>query len=214
MKLPPSPFLYPIVDVTALGNRPVGEAVAQLVRAGVGVLQIRGKALTDRRLLEVVGEACRAAHAGGARLIVNDRPDVARLAGADGVHLGQEDLAPRDARSVLPEGALVGLSTHTLDQLRAALDQPVDYVAVGPVYPTRSKERPDPVVGPGLVAAARGLTRLPLVAIGGIARPNALEVVEAGADGLAVISDLLSSSDLEQAAREFLGILGRAARPA
>src|SRR6185295_6361951 len=114
----------------------------------------------------------------------------------DGVHLGQDDLDPGAVRSLLPPGAVLGVSTHDPDQLQRAAREPVDYVAIGPVFPTRSKAAPDPVVGLEMVRRARALTSLPLVAIGGITEMNARSVVDAGADGLAVISALLSQPDL------------------
>jgi thiamine-phosphate pyrophosphorylase len=208
--LPPRPFLYPIVDAAALGERPVGPAVAAVVAGGARLVQLRAKGLTDRLLLSLAAEALAAARAGGAMLVVNDRPDVAIILGADGVHLGQDDLEPRAVRALLPPDALLGVSTHDLDQLRRAAGEPVDYVAVGPVFPTRSKAAPDPVVGLATVRAARALTSRPLVAIGGITEDNARSVAEAGADGLAVISALLSQPDLAAATRRFVAALGRA----
>jgi thiamine-phosphate pyrophosphorylase len=205
--LPPRPFLYPIVDAGALGPRPVAEAVAALARGGARIVQLRVKDGPDRRLLALAAEARAAAHAGGALLVVNDRPDVARIVGADGVHVGQDDLDPRSVRALLPPGAIVGFSTHTLEQLAAAASEPVDYVAVGPVFATRSKAAPDPVVGLETVRRARALTSRPLVAIGGITQGNARSVVAAGADGVAVISALLSQADLEDAARRLQAAL-------
>jgi len=205
--LPPRPFLYPIVDVATLGDRPVGSAVAAVVAGGARLVQFRGKGLPDRRFLALAAEALAAARRGGAMLVVNDRPDVAVILGADGVHLGQDDLEPRAVRSLLPPGTLLGVSTHDLEQLRRARDEPVDYVAIGPVFPTRSKAAPDPVVGLATVRAARALTVRPLVAIGGITESNARSVAEAGADGLAVISALLSQPDLAAAARRFAAAL-------
>ncbi|PYQ08245.1 MAG: thiamine phosphate synthase [Acidobacteria bacterium] len=205
--LPPRPFLYPIVDVATLGDRPVGSAVAGVVAGGAKLVQFRAKGLPDRRFLALASEALAAARRGGAMLVVNDRPDVAVILGADGVHLGQDDLEPSAVRSLLPPGTLLGVSTHDLEQLRRATDEPVDYVAIGPVFPTRSKAAPDPVVGLATVRAARALTSRPLIAIGGITEDNARSVVEAGADGLAVISALLSQPDLAAAARRFAAVL-------
>ncbi len=205
--LPPRPFLYPIVDVATLGERTVGPAVAAIVAGGARLVQFRGKGLPDRRFLSLAAEALAAAREGGALLLVNDRPDVAIILGADGVHLGQDDLEPRAVRSLLPPGTILGVSTHDLDQLRRATDQPVDYVAIGPVFPTRSKAAPDPVIGLATVRAARALTAKPLVAIGGITEDNARSVAEAGADGLAVISALLSQPDLAAATRRFAAAL-------
>jgi thiamine-phosphate pyrophosphorylase len=207
--LPPRPFLYPIVDVAALGERAVGSAVAALVAGGAKVVQFRAKGLPDRRFLDLAAEALAAARAGGAALIVNDRPDVALILGADGVHLGQDDLDPRAVRTLLPPGTLLGLSTHTLEQLQRAAGAPVDYLAIGPVFPTRSKAAPDPVVGLEMVRKARALTTGSLVAIGGITEENARSVVDAGADGVAVISALLSQADLAAAGRRFGAALGR-----
>jgi thiamine-phosphate pyrophosphorylase len=207
--LPPPPFLYPIVDVESLGSRSVGETVAALAAGGAGIVQFRGKGLPDRRFLELAAEALAAARGAGVLLIVNDRPDVAVILGADGVHLGQDDLDPGPVRSLLPPGAVLGVSTHDLDQLQRAARDPVDYLAIGPVFPTRTKAAPDPVVGLEMVRRARALTSRPLVAIGGITERNARSVVEAGADGVAVISALLSQPDLAVAARRFAAALGR-----
>lgn len=194
--LPSPPFLYPIVDVGLLGERRVGEVVAALVRGGARILQLRAKAISDRRLVELAREALAATREGGALLLVNDRPDVARIVDADGVHLGQGDLQPADARTVLGPDAIVGLSTHSLEQLRRAASQPADYLAVGPVFPTSTKSDPDPVVGPDFVREARRLVSTLLVAIGGIRPEHAGQLVSAGADGLAVASALLQAADL------------------
>jgi thiamine-phosphate pyrophosphorylase len=207
--LPPRPFLYPIVDVETLGNLAPGRAVAALVAGGAQILQFRAKGLTDRRFLDLAAEALAAARAGGAMLIVNDRPDVAVILGADGVHVGQDDLAPRQIRPLLPAGTLLGVSTHDLGQLERAAGEPVDYVAIGPVFPTRTKADPDPVVGLEMVRRARALSARPLVAIGGITEASVRRVVDAGADGVAVVSALLSQPDLAAAARRFAAALAR-----
>ena len=192
---PDRPFLYPVVDVTLLGEAKALEAVRVLAALRPALLQLRAKGLADGRFLELARAAVAAAHEQGARLVVNDRPDVALLAGADGVHVGQDDVSPADARAVLGPAAIIGFSTHGLEQIRAAAGQPVDYVGLGPIFATTNKANPDPAVGPALVARARAHTTLPLVAIGGITRANAGEVIAAGADGVAVIGDLFRSSD-------------------
>jgi thiamine-phosphate pyrophosphorylase len=197
--LPASPFVYPIVDTTRLRGRDVASVVDTLARAGARLVQLRAKAVPDRAVLEMARAAVDAARASGAALVVNDRADVARIVGADGLHLGQDDLTPEDARAVVGAGIILGVSTHDLAQLERAATAPVDYVAVGPVFETRSKRNPDPVVGLELVRRARAATSLPLVAIGGITRGNAREVIGAGADGVAVISDLLEAADLGHA---------------
>jgi thiamine-phosphate pyrophosphorylase len=201
--IPARPFLYPIVDVATVGEERAVEVVSALAGLGLRLLQLRAKGLDGRRLVALARAAVRVAHAGGARLLVNDRTDIALIAGADGVHVGQEDLPPADARALLGPGAIIGFSTHSLAQLADAAREPVDYLALGPVYATVSKERPDPVVGPELVGRARALTRLPLVAIGGITRANAGAVVAQGADGVAVIGDLLRAPDLAEAVHGF-----------
>jgi thiamine-phosphate pyrophosphorylase len=208
--LPPRPFLYAIVDTGLLGARSVGVAVAELARGGAGLVQLRVKESTDADFLAWAREAVAAARSAGVPLVVNDRADIALLAGADGVHVGQEDLRPADVRRVLPAPAIVGLSTHNLAQLEASVGEPVDYVAIGPIFETRSKRNPDPVVGLDLVREARRRTSRPLVAIGGIAGENAYRVVEAGADGVAVISALLSARSLLMAAQ---GLVGRLREP-
>jgi thiamine-phosphate pyrophosphorylase len=197
--LPPAPFAYPIVDTARLRGRDVAAVVDTLARAGAVLIQLRAKGVSDRPLAVLAREAVAAAHASGALLVINDRADIARLAGADGLHIGQEDLLSADARAVLGAQALLGLSTHGVAQVEAAAAEPVDYVAVGPVFATRTKENPDPVVGLEMVRRARALTSRPLVAIGGITRENARAVVEAGADGVAVVSDLLDAPDLARA---------------
>ncbi len=208
-RLPPRPFLYPIVDVSVLGNRSVGSAVSALAAGGARIVQIRAKDAADRRFLELAREALSAARECGALLVVNDRPDSAKIVAADGVHLGDDDLPPAAARRLLGPNAIVGISTHDVEQLETAAVAPVDYVAVGPIYQTHTKARPDPVVGLDLVRQARQLLAVPLVAIGGITRESAAAIVAAGADGVAVISDLLREHDLREAARSFERALHR-----
>ena len=191
-----------------MAGRSPAELLGRLARAGVGIAQLRAKALPDRELLALARAAVAAAREQGVLLIVNDRPDITRLSGADGVHLGQDDLPAAAARELLRD-AVIGISTHDPEQLAVASREPVDYVAVGPVFPTSTKENPDPVVGLELVRRARAETGLPVVAIGGITRPRAAQVVEAGADGLAVIGDLLEAADLDAALAEYAARLRR-----
>jgi thiamine-phosphate pyrophosphorylase len=200
--LPPAPFAYPIVDAGRLRGRDPAFVVDSLARAGARLIQLRVKGLRDRPWLAMAGAVLAAARASGALLVVNDRADIARIVGADGLHVGQDDLTGADARTVVGPGVLLGVSTHNLDQLAAAATEAVDYVAIGPVFPTRTKDNPDPVVGLEMVRRARAATTRPLVAIGGITRANARSVVEAGADGVAVISDLLDAPDLARAFTE------------
>jgi thiamine-phosphate pyrophosphorylase len=205
--LPPRPFVYPILDVALLAGRSVGGSVKDLALGGATIVQLRAKAVDDRRYLALAQEARDAARAAGVLFLVNDRPDIACLVGADGVHVGQADLPARCVRALLPEGAIVGVSTHGFEQAVRAASEPVDYVAVGPIFPTRTKARADPVVGLELIRRLRATIRLPLVAIGGITRSNAGAVAEAGADGLAVVSDLLAAGDLVAATAELRAAL-------
>ena len=157
-------------------------------------------------MLDLAGALAGHARSAGATFIVNDRADIARLARAAGVHVGQDDLTPAEARDVVGPGAIVGVSTHNESQVRTALDAPVDYLAIGPVFETGSKDRPDAVVGVDGVRSAAALTAArewPLVAIGGITVERAAAVLEAGATSLAVISDLLAGDPAERV-RAFL----------
>jgi thiamine-phosphate pyrophosphorylase len=163
------------------------------LEGGARILQFRHKGFWSRdtfALAKQVSDLCRAA---GAMFVVNDRADYAAMLRA-GLHLGQDDLAPSDARRVIGTASPVGFSTHNPAQMRAAQTEPIDYVAFGPVFPTVSKERPDPTVGLTALRAVRAMTALPLVAIGGITRANAQACFHAGADSVAVISDLLPVS--------------------
>jgi thiamine-phosphate pyrophosphorylase len=206
-RLPPGPFIYPILDADLLAGRPCAAAVADLARGGARVVQLRAKGASDRVLFTLAQDALRAAREAGVLFVVNDRPDVALILGADGVHLGQDDLPPAEARRLLGAEAIIGWSTHSLEQLARAREEPVDYVAFGPVFPTVTKRDADPVVGLDLLRAARALTTRPLVAIGGITAGNARATAGAGADGLAVISGLLAAPDLAAAARAFVTAL-------
>ena len=168
------------------------------------MIQYRDKRGSSRTLYENSNAiAAQVRHANGI-FIVNDRADVARAVKADGVHVGQDDLSVELARHVLESGKWVGYSTHGLAQVTAADKSSADYVAFGPVFPTRSKEYPDPLVGLDGLRQARQATRKPLVAIGGITVQNASSAIEAGADSVAVISGLLGAEDLGRRAEEFL----------
>ena len=196
------PRLYAIVDMQRSAD-PVAFA-QELFAAGVRLLQLRDKETRPRVTLSVAREIKRIALR-DAVLIMNDRADLCLGAGFGGVHVGQDDLSPEAARHVCPQPLIVGVSTHNLEQLRAADASPADYIAFGPVFGTRSKTNPDPTVGLELLREARKLTRKPLVAIGGITRVNCRSVLEAGADSVAVISDLCDEP--QAAAKEFLRIL-------
>jgi thiamine-phosphate pyrophosphorylase len=170
-------------------------------------LQYRDKRASDAEIVNRMRELRGIFPVGAAVLLLNDRVHLCEAAEADGVHIGQADIAPAEARRILGPERLLGVSTHNVEQLRAALETGApDYLAIGPVFATRSKENPDPVVGIEGVKVARALTRLPLVAIGGITGENAREVIEAGADAVAVISALLppEGRGMAQRIRDFL----------
>jgi len=202
MRQPAIHGLYAIID-TNLVSSPAA-AAESLLRAGVRLLQYRHKGPFGRVQWEQCCHMAELAREHAACFIVNDRTDIAALCGASGVHLGQDDLPPEKARLLLGPGAIIGLSTHSLEQARAADAQPVDYLAIGPVFPTASKERPDPAVGLEAVRFVRAISSKPIVAIGGITLHNARNVIGAGADAIAVISGLLAVPDIETRAREFL----------
>ena len=201
------PRLYAIIDPAQTGDVEPLAVAETLLSAGVRLIQYRGKSDTSRRLFDVSSAIAERVRQAGGIFIVNDRADVARLSGADGVHVGQEDLWVEQARRVLLPGQRLGVSTHTRAQFEEAEATSVDYLAFGPIFTTGSKERPDPVVGLDRLREMRTLTRKPLVAIGGITLDNAASVIEAGADSVAVIHDLLAVEDIETRARKFLQVL-------
>jgi thiamine-phosphate pyrophosphorylase len=180
-----------------------------LAQAGVELIQYRDKQASSRTLFQNAQKLARLLSPRGVKLIVNDRADVAALAGADGVHVGQEDLGVEQVREICGASRWVGVSTHTLEQVERAAKTSADYIAVGPIFATSTKENPDPVVGLEFIRQARRLTAKPLVAIGGIALERAAEVYAAGADSIAVARDLIAAPDPAARAREFLAIGAR-----
>ena len=199
------PRLYAILDTACFPEREALLAAAEeLAAGGVVLLQYRNKSGNARQMLEPARELRRRL-GNSVKLIMNDRADLAMAADFDGLHVGQEDLSPEGARRVIGQALCLGVSTHNPEQVREADGTLSDYVAIGPVFLTSSKANPDPVIGIEGVKEARALTRKPLVAIGGITRANCRSVIEAGADSVAVISDLLRQP--RQSAEEFLRIL-------
>lgn len=199
------PRLYPILDAGCFPNaRGLITAAEELASAGVTLIQYRNKSGNARVMLDQARELKK--HLGSSiRLIMNDLADLCLAAECDGVHVGQDDLSPESVRGIVGPERWLGVSTHNPEQLQEAEQTSADYVAIGPVFSTSSKERPDPVVGLEGVRRARQLTRRPLVAIGGITRANAASVIEAGADSVAVIADLLREP--RKSAEEFFRIL-------
>jgi len=206
MKLP---AFYPILDTNIAMRRGVEpvHAARQILDAGAQILQFRHKEFLSREAfgwLEQIAEITRAA---GAMLVVNDRGDLAKLFSA-ALHLGQEDLLPSVARRVVGPDTMVGFSTHNEAQLRAANEEPADYLALGPLFGTVTKENPDPTVGLDDFRRLRPLSTRPLVAIGGITRANALQAIDAGADSVAVIGDLFpEDGNVGSRTREWLRLL-------
>jgi len=200
------PRLYAILDTSCFpDNQTLFSTAEELVAGGVTLLQYRNKSGNAGEMLEQARELRRRLGS-SVKLIMDDRADLCVAAGFDGVHVGQEDLSPAGARKVVGETLWLGVSTHNPEQVKVADRTSADYVAIGPVFSTSSKANPDPVIGLEGVRNARGLTRKPLVAIGGINRANCRSVIEAGADSVAVISDLIR--DPRKSAEDFFRILG------
>ena len=200
------PRLYAILDASCFSDSQILFSTAEeLLAGGVTLLQYRNKSGNDREMLEQARELKRR-FGDAAKLIMNDRADLCLAAGFNGVHVGQEDLSPEGARKVVGTTLWLGVSTHNPDQVEEADRTSADYIAIGPVFSTSSKANPDPVVGLEGVRKARTLTRKPLVAIGGINRANCQSVIEAGADSVAVISELMREP--RKSAEDFFRILG------
>ncbi|HEX3127206.1 MAG TPA: thiamine phosphate synthase [Thermoanaerobaculia bacterium] len=197
--------IYAIADVEALNPTPLSAAVRDMADAGIRWIQVRAKRLSGGELFRQLEVCCRVLDGSGVDLWVDDRADLAALFPLAGVHVGQTDLPPAAVRRVVGPEVRIGLSTHGEEQLLAAAADPdVDVIAVGPVFPTTGKDRPDPVVGVGFVRWARGRTAKPLVAIGGIGEGNVREVLDAGADAAAVIGAMCRGGDVKANALRLL----------
>jgi thiamine-phosphate pyrophosphorylase len=203
------PRLYVILDA-ALLTIPETECAQKLADAGVRLLQYRNKRASARELFESSKRLSSLLVPQGVTFVVNDRADVAAVAGANGVHVGQEDLGVEEARRVAGAGRFVGVSTHTLEQFQRAAASSADYIAVGPIFATGTKANPDPVVGTQFIRSVRPITDRPIVAIGGITLERAPEIIEAGADSVAVIGDILGAAEPAVRARQYIELLGPA----
>ncbi len=189
------PRIYPITDAR-LSKLSHAEQVERFIRGGARFVQLREKYAAAQDFFDDAAEALRIAQKHGVKIIINDRVDIALALGADGVHLGQDDLPPAEARKILGESAIIGFSTHNLPQAVKAIKLRVDYIAVGPIFPTKTKEKPDNVVGLEALEIIRGqIGDFPLVAIGGINLSNFHRVLDAGANSVAIIGDFLSEPD-------------------
>jgi thiamine-phosphate pyrophosphorylase len=204
------PRLYAIIDPSLLTISEL-ELAETLAASGVELIQYRNKTASSRHFFEVSRQLSSVLGPRGVRLIVNDRPDIALLVGAGGVHVGQDDLGVEDTRAICGPDKWVGISTHTLVQIAEADHTSADYIAIGPIFPTATKKNPDPVVGTELLRQARKMTKKPLVAIGGITLERAAEVYRAGADSLAVIRDLTCVPNPAVRARKYLDVAASAA---
>jgi thiamine-phosphate pyrophosphorylase len=205
------PTLYLVTDPDLGRGRPLSAIVAQAVRGGVTLVQLRDKGAEGKALLELARELKDVLDPAGVPLIVNDRADVALAAGA-GCHVGQTDLPPEEARALLGESALLGLSIDQAEQARGADPGLLDYIAFGPFAATGTKTDAGAPIGAEGIHAVRSLTALPLVAIGGIDAGSAGAAIEAGADGIAVVSAVMAAPDPEAAARELCGVIEAARR--
>ncbi|MBI3950509.1 MAG: thiamine phosphate synthase [Acidobacteria bacterium] len=196
------PRVYAITDrdMTGLSH---AEQVRRLAAGGIRLIQLRDKIASPRQFFQMAQDAVRLARELAVSIIINDRVDIALAVGADGVHVGQDDLPPEKAHALLGQGKIVGFSSHSIEQAVAADCLPVDYIAIGPVFPTMTKPDHEPVVGLELVRRVRQAIQKPLVAIGGITLETAPEVIRAGADAVAVVSGILKTGDVTQRAREF-----------
>lgn len=196
------PRIYPITDTTISGLSH-SEQIERLAAGGATLIQLREKRASPREFYRMALDAMTVARRLGVQIIVNDRVDIAVAVNADGVHLGQDDLPPDKARLLMGEGRIIGFSTHSLEQAIAAESLPIDYLALGPVFNTPSKEKPDPVVGISAIIEIKPQITKPLVAIGGITLDAVSQVISAGADSVAIISDLLSAKDIAAQTREY-----------
>jgi thiamine-phosphate pyrophosphorylase len=207
------PTFYPILDTETAARRniDVAHAAAQILDGGARILQFRHKGFWSRDVFEALLQVAELCHNAGVVFVVNDRADFAKITGA-ALHLGQDDLTPSVARRVVGDATIVGFSTHNEAQLRAAVTEPAEYLALGPIFGTVSKMNPDPTVGLEGLRKLRPLTNRPLVAIGGITRENARSVLEAGADSVAVIGDLFpEDGDIGRRGKEWIEVTTRTA---
>ncbi|HEY2865447.1 MAG TPA: thiamine phosphate synthase [Pyrinomonadaceae bacterium] len=202
------PKIYPITD-RRLSGLSHAEQTRAFIEGGATLIQLREKSTDMRAFYDDVVNALALAREHRGTLLINDRVDIAMVTHADGVHLGQDDLPPAEARKLLGANAIIGLSTHNIEQFGDALKEPIDYIAVGPIFSTSTKDNPDPVVGVDfLIEAKRIAGDMPMVAIGGINAANVASVLAAGADSAAMISELYRSGEIASHYRELSDLAG------
>lgn len=199
--------LYVVTDVKVSRGLGHVESARRALKGGADVIQLRDKHLPSRELYDLAVEMTQLAHGYGALLIVNDRLDIAIASGADGAHLGQDDVPVKEARKLAPQNFIIGASVGNIDEALAAERDGADYVALSPIFSTPSKSDAGPGHGLGVLADIRRSVRVPVIAIGGITPANAASVIKAGADGVAVISAVIGQTDVERAARELKNIV-------
>ncbi|MFC1726203.1 thiamine phosphate synthase [candidate division KSB1 bacterium] len=202
--------LYLVTDRELYGNRPIPELVKAAVKGGVTVIQLREKGLSSREFLTEALEVKKVLENTNIPLIINDRIDIALAADADGVHLGNNDMPAEYAKEILPSGKIIGLSAESVEDAIAADRNGADYIGVSPIYTTPTKPELETGLGLQGLRQIRMVTRLPLVAIGGLNRTNAAEVIKNGADGIAVVSAICAAPDPEQAAKELANMIYQA----
>jgi thiamine-phosphate pyrophosphorylase len=200
--------LYPITD-RSISGRSHAEQVLLLSEAGINLVQLRDKVLSPQHFYQQAAEALHLARDRGVKIIINDRVDIALALKADGVHLGQDDMSPESARRLLGPEAIIGFSTHDIEQARLGSEMPVDYIAIGPIFETSSKEAPDFPLGLEKLRQVRqAVGQMPLVAIGGLGIDNARQVLGTGVDALAIISDIWCSPGRElERARQLINAI-------
>jgi thiamine-phosphate pyrophosphorylase len=204
--------LYVVTDAHLSGGLGHLESARRALRGGADVIQLRDKCLSGLDLYRLGSDLAAIAHQKGALLIVNDRLDIALACGADGVHLGQDDMPVKEARRLAPQGFIIGASVGSVEGARAAERDGADYVGLGPIFPTQSKDDAGEACGLGLLREVKSKISIPVVAIGGIGAGNATDVIAAGADGIAVISAVVSQDDIVVAARELKEIIRKGRR--
>ncbi|MDO8446616.1 MAG: thiamine phosphate synthase [Deltaproteobacteria bacterium] len=196
--------LYAIIDNSILPSFSNAEIAKKVLTGGAQILQLRGKGLSSKELLEQAREIRELTRTAGAILIVNDRADIALLSDADGVHLGQDDLPISEARKILGKEKMIGISTHSLEQAVKAEQEGADYIGFGPVFGTKTKADAEGAKGLRALLEVKQRVSIPVVAIGGINLENMGEVIDAGPDGAAVISAIIKAENIEDATRKFV----------
>jgi thiamine-phosphate pyrophosphorylase len=202
--------LYPVTCQKLSRGRSNLEVLEELIRGGAQVVQLREKDLSKREFLDLARAFRERTHAAGMALIINDHIDVCRAVHADGIHLGQDDFPVREARELLGPLAVIGVSTHSVEQALKAVEEGADYINVGPIFATQTKELSGPPVGVELFLQVRKLVDIPITVMGGINLSNVDQLVQAGAERIAVVSAVVGAEDIAGAVREFRGKIGRA----